>query len=72
MKWLSAAWHLVTRYTPFKSWIRPMFVMAKILSGLTLMTRLERIKPCNIPLGIPKTHYSGFSLMFLNRKHLNA
>jgi hypothetical protein len=49
-----------------------MFVIAEIFSRLASMPRSEMIKPSSIPLGIPKMYFSGLSLIFLARKHLNA
>jgi hypothetical protein len=49
MKWLRAARQPVTRYTPFKFWIGPMFVMAEIFSGLDSMPRSDMIKPRSMP-----------------------
>jgi cyanate permease len=49
-----------------------MLMMAEIFSGLALMPRSEMIKLSSIPLGIPKTHFLGLSLMFLARRHLKA
>ena len=37
--------------------------MAEIFSGLASMLRSETIKPSSMPLGTPKTHFSGLSLM---------
>ena len=36
--------------------------MAEIFSELASMPRSEMIKPSSIPLGTPKTHFSGFKL----------
>ena len=37
--------------------------MAEIFSGLASMLRSETVKPGSIPLGTPKMHFSGLSLM---------
>ena len=63
MNRLRAARHPVIRYTPFTFWIGPMLVMAEILSGLASMPRSETMKPSSMPLGTPKTHFSGLSLI---------
>ena len=38
-------------------------MMAEIFSGLASMPRSKTIKPSSIPLGIPKTHFLGLSLI---------
>ena len=38
-------------------------MMAEIFFGLASMPRSEMIKPSSIPLGTPKMHFSGLSLM---------
>ena len=38
-------------------------MMAEIFSRLALMPRSEMIKPSSIPLGTPKTHFSGLDLV---------
>ena len=42
--------------------------MAEIFSGLASMPRSETMKPSSMPLGTPKTHFSGLSLMLFARK----
>ena len=37
--------------------------MVEIFSGLASMPCLKTIKPSSIPLGTPKTHFSGLSLL---------
>jgi hypothetical protein len=61
MKQLRAARHPVIRCTPFRFLIGPMFMMDDILSGLASMPRSDTTKPRSMPLGTPKTHFSGFS-----------
>ena len=43
--------------------IGPIHLMAEIFFRLALMPCSETIKPSSIPLGTPKTHFSGLSLM---------
>jgi hypothetical protein len=45
MKRLRAARHPMTLYTPFKSLMGPMLVMAVIFSGLASMPRSETMNP---------------------------
>jgi hypothetical protein len=61
MKRLRAARHPMTLYTPFKSLIGPMLVMAAIFSELASMPRSETMNPRSMPRGTPKTHFSGLS-----------
>jgi hypothetical protein len=61
MKRLRAARQLVTRCTPFRFLIGPMSMMVEILPGLASMPRSDTTKPRSMPLGTPKTHFSGFS-----------
>ena len=63
MNRLRAARHLATRCTPFMFWIGPILVMAEIFSELASMPCSETMKPSSTPLGTPKTHFSGLSLM---------
>ena len=63
MKRLSAARHPLTCYTPFMFWIGPILVMAEIFYGLALMPCSEMMKPSSMPLGTPKTHFLGLSLI---------
>jgi hypothetical protein len=55
MKRLRAARHPVTLYTPFKSLMGSMLVMAAIFSGLASMPRSETMNPKSMPRGTPKT-----------------
>jgi hypothetical protein len=57
MKWLRAARHPVTLYTPFKSLMGPMLVMVAIFSGLASMPRSETMNP-RACLGGPRRHTS--------------
>jgi hypothetical protein len=41
--------------------IGPMSIMAEIFSGLASMPHSDTTKPRSMPLGTPKTHFSGFS-----------
>jgi hypothetical protein len=41
--------------------IGPMSMMVEIFSGLASMPRSNMTKPRCMPLGTPKTHFSGFS-----------
>jgi hypothetical protein len=72
MKRLRAARHPMTLYTPFKSLIGPMLVMAAIFSGLASMPRSETTNPRSMPRGTPKTHFSGLSFMPFAFRHLNV
>jgi hypothetical protein len=45
-------------------------VIAVIFSGLALMPYLEMMNPKSMPRGMPKTHFSGLSLMFFCLKAL--
>jgi hypothetical protein len=62
MKRLRAARHPVTRYTPFRFLIGPMFMMVEIFSRLASMPRYDTTKPRSMPLRTPKTHFSSLAL----------
>jgi hypothetical protein len=53
----------VTHCTPFKFLIGPMSMMAEIFLGLASMLHAKTTKPRSMPLGTPKTHFSGFSFI---------
>src|SRR6185437_4623939 len=53
--------HPMTLYTPFRSWIGPIRVMAETFSGLGSMPSWEIMKPKSMPRGTPNTHFSGLS-----------
>jgi hypothetical protein len=41
-------------------------MMAAIFSGLASMPRSDMMNPSSIPLGTPKTHFLGLSLMLFS------
>jgi hypothetical protein len=51
----------VTHCMSFRFLIGPMSMMAEIFSGLASMPHSNTTKPRSMPLGTPKTHFSGFS-----------
>jgi hypothetical protein len=58
MKRLREAKHPVTRCTPLRSPIGPMFDMAMTFSGFASIPYSETKKLNNMPLGTPKTYFS--------------
>ena len=72
MNRLRDARHPMTLYTPFRSRIGPIRVMAETLSGLGSTPRWETMKPKSMPRGTPNTHFSGLSFTPLARRQSNA
>jgi hypothetical protein len=62
----------MTLFTPFKSLMGPMLVMAAIFSGLASMPRSETMIPRSMPRGTPKTHFLGLSFTPFVLRHLNV
>ena len=72
MNRLRAARQPMTFYTPFRSRIGPIRVMAETFSGLDSMPHWETIKPKSMPQGTPNTHFSGLSFTPLALRQSNA
>jgi hypothetical protein len=70
---LLEAWHEMaegsqapmTRWTPLRSHIGPIFVMAKTFSRLASIPCSKTRKPSSTPLIMLKTHFSGLNLILL-------
>jgi hypothetical protein len=53
----------MTCWTPLRSRMGPIFVMAETFSGLALIPHSDTKKPSGMPLGMLKTHFSGYNLI---------
>ena len=72
MNRLRAAKQPVSFWAPLMSSIGPIRFTAAIFVGLALIPRLDTTYPSNMPLGTPKMHFSGLSLMMLARSFLKT